>query len=414
MSLVQRIRIAVGDPILLAAVVALSGFGVAMIYSAGQLDVPSLFVAEAWKLQLQWLIVSLVALAVLLRVQLRWFEWLAAPAYVISVLLLGLTLVIGTGYGTAASVKSWLHVGPFLVQPSQFALVATILMLAKVLGAWREPPRSLWTLWKPIVLAAVPAGLVFVQPDLGTSMMFGAVLLASLYWAGTPVGFIFLLLSPILGLILAFQDWWFSVYMLALILFLYLYRTYLWEKIVVIAANLAVGTLALPLWNSLQPYQQNRVLVFLDPMIDPQGAGWQVIQSRVAIGSGGLFGKGFTLGTQKRLAFLPEQHTDFIFSVVGEELGFIGVTAALAVFGVVLWRLVRLAERATDPFAGIVAFGIFGLWFTHVLVNVGMTVGVVPITGSPLPFLSYGGSFLLASFLALALAQRIAAEQGKA
>src|SRR5690606_25584220 len=180
----------------------------------------------------------------------------------------------------------------------------------------------------------------------------------------------------------------------------------------VVAANLAAGTIALPLWNSLETYQKARLLVFLDPSIDPRGAGWHVIQSRVAIGSGGLFGKGFTLGSQKRLAFLPEQHTDFIFSVSGEEFGFVGTFGVLLMFGFVLWRLARIAERVSDPFAGIVVFGIFGAWFAHVVVNTGMTVGIMPITGIPLPFLSYGGSFLLASFLALGMVERIAAEQG--
>ena len=125
---------------------------------------------------------------------------------------------------------------------------------------------------------------------------------------------------------------------------------------------------------------------------------------------GGLLGKGFTQGSQKRLAFLPEQHTDFIYAVIGEELGFVGAGAVLVMFGLILWRLARLAEKAPDPFAGIVVFGIFGAWLTHILVNVGMNVGVMPITGIPLPFLSYGGSFLLATFIALGIAQRVASE----
>ncbi len=138
-----------------------------------------------------------------------------------------------------------------------------------------------------------------------------------------------------------------------------------------------------------------------------------VIQSRVAIGSGGFLGKGFTLGTQKRLAFLPEQHTDFIFAVIGEEFGFLGAMLVLVLFGLVLWRLAKIAERVPDPFAGIVVFGIFGAWFAHVVENIGMTVGVTPVTGIPLPFISYGGSFLLATYIALGIAERIATEQGK-
>lgn len=244
-------------------------------------------------------------------------------------------------------------------------------------------------------------------------MVFGGVLIATLYWAGTSPALLFLLISPMVALFLAFMGWIFSVYMIALIAFVYFYRMELWEAVAVIGANLAAGTIAVPLWNSLEQYQKNRLLVFLDPSIDPRGSGYHVIQSRVAIGSGGVFGKGFTEGSQKRLAFLPEQHTDFIYAVIGEELGFIGGALVILAFGFILWRLARLAERLTDPFSGIVVIGILGAWFTHVLVNIGMTLGVMPITGIPLPFLSYGGSFLLATYLALGISQRVALEQGR-
>jgi rod shape determining protein RodA len=171
-----------------------------------------------------------------------------------------------------------------------------------------------------------------------------------------------------------------------------------------------MGVVAPILWDSLAPYQQKRLLVFLDPQADPRGAAYHVIQSQTAIGSGGLFGAGWTLGPQKRLAFLPEQHTDFIFAVVGEELGFIGVSVALALFLLLFLRVVRIAQRANEPFAGLVAFGLLASWFVHVLVNVGMTVGVMPITGIPLPFFSYGGSFMLASWLAIGVLIRISSE----
>ena len=413
MGLRSRLRGVIGDPALLALVLALSLFGVAMIYSAGQVDVPDPATANAWQRQLVWLGLSVVALAVVTRIEVKWFEWVAVPFYVMAVGALVVTLFVGTGAGTAAGVRSWLQIGSIRVQPAQFANLATILMLGRVMGGRREPPMTLGALWKPVTIVAIPLALVVLQPDLGTAMVFGAVLLAALYWGGAPAGVLFMLLSPVFGLLLAFQAWLFSAYMVALILFLYIYRVYLWEGTLVAAANLAAGTIALPLWNTLAPYQQARLQVFLDPSLDPRGAGWNVIQSRVAIGSGGLFGKGFLEGTQKRLAFLPEQHTDFIFSVIGEEAGFVGTTLVLLAFGLILWRLVKIAERVSDPFAGMVVFGIFGAWFTHIIVNVGMTVGVMPITGIPLPFLSYGGSFLLASFVALGIAQRIAAEQAR-
>lgn len=412
MSVLARLRSLLGDLPLFYAVLGLSLFGVAMIYSAGQLDTPDPVVIGAWRMQLIWLVLSLVALLIVMRVQTRWLEWLAGPAYAFSLLLLLATLVIGTGAGTAAGVKSWIRIGPVGVQPAQFANLATILMLGRVMGSRRDPPERLGDLWKPITIVAIPMLLVLAQPDLGTAMVFGGVMLATLFWAGTPVALIFLLVSPLLGLFLAFTERLFFVYMIALIAFVYFYRLPLWESIAVVGANLTAGTVAIALWNSLEDYQRNRFIVFLDPYVDPRGAGYHLIQSRISIGSGGLFGRGFTLGPQKRLAFLPEQHTDFIFSVIGEELGFLGAGAVILLYGFILARLAHVAEQQSNPFAGIVVFGIFGAWFTHILVNVGMTVGVMPITGIPLPFLSYGGSFLLATFLALGVAQRVASERG--
>jgi rod shape determining protein RodA len=174
-----------------------------------------------------------------------------------------------------------------------------------------------------------------------------------------------------------------------------LWRPYVWEWATVIGLNIATGVAALVLWNRLADYQKNRLLSFLNPEADPRGAGYQALQSKTAIGSGGWFGSGLTEGPQKRLAFLPEQHTDFVFSVVGEELGFIGVVVALGLFLALFMILVRVARRAADPFSSLVVFGILGLWFTHIFENVGMTINIMPITGIPLPFFSYGGSFFL-------------------
>jgi len=251
-----------------------------------------------------------------------------------------------------------------------------------------------------------------LQPDLGTAMAFGGILFAMFFWAGTPVILLLLIASPVLGLMLSYDTIIWSGYMVALVGFLYLfrYRLLLFESIGVVLANLAAGTVAQPLWNRLAIYQQNRILVFLNPEVDPRGAGYQLIQSKVAVGSGGVMGQGFTLGSQKRYDFLPEQHTDFIFSVVGEELGFIGTVLGILAFCFILGRLVHLATRTPDPFAGLVVLGIFGAWLAHIFVNIGMTVGVVPITGIPLPFVSYGGTFLLMCWISLAIAIRVAHE----
>jgi rod shape determining protein RodA len=414
MPIGQRLRSFFGDPVLFLTVFALSLFGAAMIYSAGQLEVPNPVTERAWRLQLMWLGISLVALLVVMRIPVRWLEWFALPAYVLGIVALAVTLVIGTGGGTAASMKGWIRIGGFAVQPSQFANVATVLMLGRVMGNWRDTPQTVWAMWKPIAIVVLPMMLVFAQPDLGTAMVFGGVLVASLFWAGTPLGIMFMLASPALGLAFSYVGTWlYSVYMLLLIAFLYLYRARPSEWVLVLGLSIATGALAWPLWDSLDPYQQARIISFRDPTVDPQNTGYQVIQSTTAIGSGGVFGQGYLQGPQKRLRFLPEQHTDFIYAVIGEETGLIGGGLVLLAYLVILWRLVRLAERLPDPFSGIVVFGIAGAWFTHILVNVGMTLGVMPVTGIPLPFLSYGGSFLLATFMALGVAQRVALEQGR-
>jgi rod shape determining protein RodA len=414
MSIVQRIRSFFGDPVLVASVLAMSIFGAAMIYSAGHLEVPDPAAENAWRQQIMWIGISLFVLFVVMHIPARWLEWIAMPAYVIGLGALAVTLVIGTGAGTAASMKGWINLGFIRIQPAQFANVATVLMLARLMGNWREPPRTIWDLWKPIAVTAVPMVMVLAQPDLGTAMVFGGVLLATMFWAGTPMGIMFMLLCPVLGLAFAYVGAWiYSVYMVLLCAFLWLYRARTSEWVAVLAVNLVMGTIAWPLWNKLEPYQQARIIAFADPSFDPRGAGYQVLQSKVAIGSGGVWGQGFLDGPQKRLKFLPEQHTDFIYAVIGEEMGLVGAGAVLVVYFVILWRLVRIAERLADPFAGVVVFGIVGAWFTHILVNVGMTLGVMPVTGIPLPFLSYGGSFLLASFIALGVAQRVALEQGR-
>ena len=400
------------DSRLVFTIVGLSVFGIAMIYSAGAVHIPNPVTDSAWLRQSLWFGLALVAFTVLVRVPLRWIEWVAIPAYVISIVLLGITLIIGTGVGTAVGVRSWIDLGFIGFQPSEIAKLATVLVVARVLSQREAPLTSLKDLLVPAILVGLPLGLVMLQPDVGTAIGFVGILFAMLYWAGTPVALLLLVASPVIGLFLSYDTRIWSFYIIALIGFLYLYRyrLFLFESVALVVANFASATISRPLWNSLATYQQNRILVYLDPEVDPRGAGYQIIQSKVAIGSGGVMGQGFTLGSQKRYDFLPEQHTDFIFSVVGEELGFLGAALAISVFTYVLSRMVHLAEKSADPFAGLVLLGIFGTWLVHIFVNIGMTVGVLPITGIPLPFVSYGGTFLFMSWVAVAVAVRVAHE----
>ena len=403
------------DVQLVLGIVTVSLFGIAMIYSAGQVHVPNVVTEGAWIRQARWFVLALLAFTAVSRIPLRWIEWAAVPSYVVSVALLAATLVVGEGRGTAAGVKSWIDLGPLSFQPAEVAKLATILALAVYLAPRETGLTSLRELVPPGMMVAVPLGLVMLQPDLGTAMAFVGILFAMLYWAATPVWLLLLVASPVVGLFLAYDTRLWSGYILLVIGFLIVKsrQVYLVESVAVVLANFATATIARPLWNSLADYQRNRILVFLDPEVDPRGAGYQIIQSRVAIGSGGFGGQGFTLGPQKRLDFLPEQHTDFIFAVVGEELGFVGTALAVLALAFVLSRLVRMASHLGEAqaFAGFVLLGIFGAWLVHVFVNIGMTIGLVPITGIPLPFVSYGGTFLLMSWVAVAIAVRVAHER---
>jgi len=394
-----------GDLPLLALMLVMTALGIAMIYSAGQVEVRSV-ATGIWARQFAWFCVAAVAFVVTSRIPLRFLEWLAPGLYGLSLGLLVLVLFIGTG-----PQGSWLDLGPGRLQPAEVAKFGTILMLARVMTAKEEEFRGLSQLVRPVVIVLVPFALVLLQPDLGSAIIFGVILIAALFWAGVPLIKIFLLVSPAFSLLLGFNWIVWGLWFLIVGVSLYVHRPFVLESVSVILANFAAGALTLRIWNSLAEYQQDRLLVFLNPEIDPQGSGWHLIQSKVAIGSGGWFGQGFAGGPQKRLAFLPEQHTDFVFSVVGEELGFVGVMVFLVLFCALLWRVLRIATDSTDDFGSTITFCVFGVLFAHLVVNLGMTVGMLPITGLPLPLISYGGSFLLLLYAGFGTIQRVAAER---
>ena len=409
------------DRPLAAVAIALAAYGLAALYSASQTDMPPVVATlklfgwvlhlQWWHKQVIWLALGTLAAVLIFRTSPRLLEWATPYAYGVAVFILLLTLVAGTGAGTAASERSWIAVGGVrLGQPAELAKLAVILMLASWLAGRREPPATLRDLLPPCVIAGLPTFLVAKQPDLGSAIVFITILFTMLYWAGTKPSLLLLLGSPAIGLILAFSTVAWGAWIIVLFALLLWWRPYAWEGLAVMSANVLMGVVAVPFWRRLAPYQQNRLLAFLNPEVDPRATGWHVIQSKIAIGSGGFLGQGFTHGPQKRLAFLPAQHTDFIFPAVGEELGFVGVLIALALFIALVLILLRIARRATDPYSGLCVFGAAGLLFTHFVENVGMTVNLLPITGIPLPFFSYGGSFLLACSLALGLSMRVAWE----
>jgi len=403
-------RINIDLPLVLTAI-ALTLYGVAVVYSAGQTDVHTP-ADHAWRAQIVWTFVGIVGAYGVSRASVRLIEWMTVPAYVFTNLLLVALLVgLGSGGGTATSTSGWLTIaGHRLGQPAELAKLTVVLMLARVLGQNRVAPKSMIELWKPMLIAGTPLLLIMAQGDLGTSIVFVGIFFAMLFWAGVSWQLLILLASPVVSLILGFDARVWGVFFFLLLALVVWYKPYLSEALFVISTCVLTGIVGPLLWEHMPRYRQNRLLVFLDPTVDPRGSGYHVIQSQVAIGSGGWFGRGYLQGPQKRLAFLPEQYTDFIFAVVGEELGFIGVMIALALFMILFLRVIRISERANDSFSSLVAFGLLASWFTHVLENVGMTLNLMPITGIPLPFFSYGGSFMLACWLAVGVLARISSE----
>lgn len=403
-------RINVDLPLIITAVL-LTMYGLAIVFSAGHTDVRTQ-ATGAWKAQLVWTVVGICGAFAVSRASVRLIEWMTVPAYAATVvLLLALLAGLGSGAGTATSTSGWLTIGGHrLGQPAEIAKLTVVLMLARVLAQNRVAPKSMLELWKPMLVAGVPLVLIMAQGDLGTAMVFVGIFFAMLFWGGVQWQLLLLLASPVVSLVLGFDPFVWGIWFLALLGLVLWYKPFLGEGLFVVATNVMMGVVGPLVWEHLKLYQQLRLRVFLDPSVDPRGSGYHVIQSRVAIGSGGWFGRGYLQGPQKRLAFLPEQYTDFIFAVLGEELGFIGVALALSLFLFLFLRVIRISERANDSFSSLVAFGLLASWFTHVLENVGMTLNLMPITGIPLPFFSYGGSFMLACWLAIGILARISSE----
>lgn len=393
------------DWVVLITAMILCGVGLAMIYSVFQPateDYIEIAGAEFFTRQLVWLVFGVASLLVGFIVPFRFYESLAHVFYILCTLLLIAVLIIPSGMDT----RRWLAFGPVRMQPSEFAKVAILFAWARVLAGHRGDPNRFRNVALVLLLLFVPFLLVLKQPDLGTAIVFFGLLLPVLYWRGVRGIHILFVLSPLLSAVLIIYGdnipetsnaWPFGIFIVLIFLVAYLRRRYLFESIALVVANLGVGLIVPVLFNDLKPYQQDRIIHFLDPGRDKLGAGWQVIQSKIAIGSGGLGGKGYLEGTQKALEFLPARHTDFIFSVLGEELGFLGATVVLLLFGVLIVRALGIAQKAKSEFASTVCAGIAAYFFIQVLVNVGMTTGMAPVTGIPLPFISYGGSSLVVS-----------------
>ena len=357
-------------------------------------------------------VVAIGAAVGLSRVALKHLQQLLLPVYIATLVSLLAVKLIGT---SALGAQRWISIGGFNIQPSEFAKLAAILLLAGILA--KHPIERPVDLLRPMAVISVPWAMVFIQPDLGTSLVFGAVLLAMLYWAGLPLEWLVLLISPLPTALIAGLFPWGLIPWFALLAFL-AWRSLPWKAIAVtvsLAINGLFAWITPLLWeHGLKDYQRDRLILFLDPTKDPLGGGYHLLQSTVGIGSGQIFGTGLMQGQLTKLQFIPEQHTDFIFSALGEEAGFIGCVVVLVAYLVWAWRLLQIAGQARSDFESLVVIGVLAMVMFQVIININMTIGLGPVTGIPLPWLSYGRFALLVNFMGIGLMASVEREARRA
>lgn len=325
-----------------------------------------------------WIVIGIAAASVV-----AWFDYRELRKYIIPIYVLMLLLLVGVLFvplRDGVDAARWYNIGSLSFQPSELGKLVVIVTLAGYLTARQDRIAEWRTFWGAILLTCVPMLLILEEPDLGTSLVFGFIMVAMMWVGGIPKKRMLIFMLLILLLVaFVFVDLWFAT-----------------DGFTHLADELPVP---LP----LKTYQLNRLIIFVNPEMDPLNTGYHIIQSKVAIGSGGLFGKGYGEGSQVQSNFLPTHHTDFIYAVVGEELGFIGAIGVLLIYMLLLLRAVRIAIQASDMFGSLIVAGIVAMFLFQIYINIGMTIGIMPITGLPLPFFSYGGTSMLFNMMAVGM-----------
>jgi rod shape determining protein RodA len=395
------------DWTLLVLLVILLLMGVFAIYSASTTKIGDTYnIKNFWWKQAIFVVFVIFTLYLLFSMPFAIIDLLIVPGYILSIL----TLVVVLFLPQINGAHRWFQFGFLHFQPSEMAKLFTILVVAKVVSKPYLGEMSI--MLRGFLLTLLPIALIIIEPDFGTTVVFWISLLAIYAAADIPFVYILLIISPILSIITSFYLLLFFIFILLFIYLLIKYRLSWVGIAVAVVVNVFISLITPFIWQGLKTYQQNRILTFLDPTLDPLGAGYQIIQAKIAIGSGEILGKGFLLGTQKNMNFLPEHHTDFIFSVIGEEFGFIGSSILLLIFFLFLWRLTHAIGKLNVKERKIAAAGIMAYLAFQIFINIGMNIGVVPTTGIPLPFISYGGSNLLINSLAVGMVMKYLLERG--
>lgn len=379
-------------------VLILFGVGLLAIYSA---TINNSFAQDNFNRQVIWGIVAFIVFFITYSLPTSTFKSLAVPSYLTALLLLIAVLAVGK---QISGSKSWLVIGAIGFQPSELAKIATIMAIAAYLSRNNSNIDSFKDILTALAIGFTPVLLILMEPDMGTSIVFVGVILMMFFWKGISSFSLFVVLSPAFVAVAAiFGTIYFVVALIIVLTFLIVFKRNLFFSASIFTIGLSSGFFADYVYHALSPHQQRRIQSFLDPNADPLGSGYNTIQAKVAIGSGGLTGKGFLEGNQTQLQFIPEQWTDFAFCVIGEEFGFIGSIIVLGLFLVLFLRILKLTSNTKDEYLSLVAIGILAVYMVHFIINLGMVVGILPVIGIPLPFISYGGSSLMVNMFMLGI-----------
>jgi len=386
-------------PIFLSTI-GLIAIGLLFIYSSTMNTETGFFSKQFF-----WFVIGLLILLGFQLIDYRHIYSITPILYIASIVMLVLVLMVGK---TVSGSTRWFFLGGFHIQPSEIAKIATVFMLAYYLSNIKPPYETFKHFTNIILIVLVPMLLILKEPDLGTTILFYLMLLPMLYWKGVRAISILLIVLPVINVICAFHWWtWFAFIVIVLAL-LFINRFELRISIGLFIFHMLIGLLTPYLWNHLHDYQKQRIMVFLDPYKYKLSAGYNIIQSQVSIGSGGITGKGLFMGTQKNLNFIPEKHTDFIFSVIGEEAGLIGSLLVIFLFLSFFLYSVKVASETKNQFNKLVIIGLTSIIMFQMFINIGMTISMMPVTGIPLPFISYGGSSLLINMIISAIIMNLA------
>jgi rod shape determining protein RodA len=414
---------------LLLAVVALSVIGILMIYSAG-FDSIEKVNSGLYKRQIAWFIIGFI---IMIGITFLNYQSLGDYSIQIYVFFLVVLLLTSLFAPPVRNIRAWINFGFFSVQPSEFMKLALVAIIGKYLELRERDIRDFRELFIPALITLVPMLVILMQPDLGTAIIFFPILFAMLFVGGADISHLvaitsIALIALVVPMALTYLEWIGAEESTILIDFFkdssllfvisgvllfaaagafllnFFFRNALYRLIYIPASVISFGLFfSVLIQKFFMDYQKKRILVFLNPDLDPYGSGYNIIQSKIAIGSGGFAGKGFLRGSQSQLGFLPEKTSDFIFPVIAEEWGFIGSIIVLFLLGFIIYRGLRIAFESKDKFGALLAGGITSIFFLHIIINIGMVIGIMPVTGLPLPFLSYGGSNYLVSMIAIGI-----------